>query len=104
MSRRGPEGKIQDNVIKYARDEYNALCKKNEAGPYHLGGFLDFTIYPDKKRRREAETFIIEFKAPGGKLTPKQAHHKKELEGRGHRVYVIDNAVAGRAIIDKECD
>lgn len=101
--RRGPEGKIQDSVISYARDTYNALCRKNEAGPYHVGGFLDYTIYPDKKRRREAETFVIEFKAPGESLTPKQAYHKKELEKRGHRVYMVDSVTRGRMIIDREC-
>jgi hypothetical protein len=100
---RGPEGKIQDAVIRYAREVHNALCIKNEAGRYFVGGFLDYTIYPDKMRKRSAQVFVIEFKAPGGELTPKQAHHRKQLENRGHKVFVVDSVAKGRMIIEAEC-
>lgn len=103
MSRRGPEGKVQDGVIRYAREKHNALCVKNEAGFYNLGGFLDYTIYPDLERKKKARVFVIEFKAPGGVLTPKQHHCKGQLEERGHPVYVIDNIARGRMIVDQEC-
>lgn len=100
---RGPEGKVQDAVIRYARTKYNALCVKNEAGRYFTGGFLDYTIYPDKRLKKTARVFVIEFKAPGGALTPKQVHNVMELRNRGHPAYRVDNVGAGRAIVDAEC-
>lgn len=101
--RRGPEGRVQDSVIAYARAEHNALCKKNEKGLYGSAGFLDFTIYPDRRRKATARVFVIEFKAPGEKLTPLQAYVAKELETRGHKVYKVDSIALGKKIIDNEC-
>lgn len=103
MGRRGPEAKIQDAVIKYAREKHNALCVKNEAGTYHVGGFLDYTIYPDRTRKKTAQVFVIEFKAPGGELTPKQEHSFRQLEDRLHPVYKIDSVARGKMVIDQEC-
>lgn len=102
---RGPEGKIQDNVIRYAREKHDALCVKNEAGRYFVGGFLDYTIYPNITRSppKDQKVFVVEFKAPGGAMTPRQEHHKKELERRGHKVYVVDSIARGRMIVDQEC-
>ncbi len=96
--RRGPEGKIQDAVIEYAREKWNAYCKKNEKGKYGSAGFLDFSIYPVNRPH-----FVLEFKAPRKPLTPLQAHVKQELESRGHEVHVIDDVVEGRSIIDSKC-
>lgn len=90
-------------MIRYAREKHNALCVKNEAGHFFVGGFLDYTIYPDRSRKKSAAVFVIEFKAPGGVLTPRQVHSKKSLEERGHRVYVVDSAARGRMIVDSEC-
>lgn len=101
--RRGPEAKIQDAVIAYARITYNALCKKNEKGLYGSAGFLDFTIYPDRRRKATARVFVIEFKAPGEKLTPLQAYVKGELVQRLHKVYLVDSIPQGKKIIDEEC-
>lgn len=103
MSRRGPEAKIQDAVIKYAREKHNALCVKNEAGVYHVGGFLDYTVYPDKTRKKDARVFVIEFKAPGGDLTPKQEYNVTQLKQRGHHVYKIDSIELGKVVINSEC-
>jgi hypothetical protein len=103
MAHRGPEAKIQDAVIKYAREKHNALCVKNEAGVYHVGGFLDYTIYPDKSRRKTAQVFVVEFKAPGGELTPKQEYNVTQLKQRGHRAYKIDSVARGKLVIDQEC-
>jgi|SRR5882724_11814654 len=103
MGRRGPEGSVQDGVIRYAREKHNALCVKNEAGRYFIGGFLDYTIYPDKKRKKTARVFVIEFKAPGGDMTPKQKYHQDQLEQRGHPAYLVDNVARGRMIVDQEC-
>jgi len=95
---RGPEGKIQDAVVKYARGK-GLLCKKNEVGRFNVSsGWPDFTIYGP-----EELCFFIEFKRPGGKLTELQAHVKLTLEQRGFEVYVIDNVNDGRSVIDKEC-
>lgn len=104
MGKRGPEGKIQDEVIKYAREEYGALCKKKEVGRYFVqSGWPDYAIYPDKRRRVEAEAFFIEFKAPGEVFSPLQAERAKELRAHGYMVYVVDNVAKGKIIIDKEC-
>lgn len=100
---RGPEGKIQDKVIRYAREQHNALCVKNEAGMYHVGGFLDYTIYPDKRRKKNAAVFVIEFKAPGKGPTPKQEYNIRQLHDRGHRTYVVSDAEVGKKVVDKEC-
>jgi hypothetical protein len=102
--RRGPEGKIQDAVIAYARETHNALCKKNETGRNFVSsGWPDYTIYPDKHRRPKAEVFTLEFKAPGEDYTPLQAHVRDELVARGHRVYKVDNVAQGKKIVDNEC-
>lgn len=98
MARRGPEGKIQDAVIKYAREKYDALCKKNEKGMYGSVGFLDFSVYPYNRRN-----FTIEFKAPGEGLTPVQQNVWDGLTKRGHVCYKIDSIAYGKLIIDKEC-
>lgn len=104
MARRGPEGKIQDAVIKYARDEHNAYCKKNEKGMYGSAGFLDFSVYPDQRRRKKkVKHFVIEFKKPGEDYTPLQARIAKELQDRGHTVYKIDSITYGKLVIDQEC-
>lgn len=96
---RGPEGKTQDAVIKYAREKYNALCKKNEVGRYFVGsGFPDYTIFPDGK-----PAFMMEFKKPGGKLTPLQEEMRKQIEARGYKYYLVDDKEQGKKIIDKEC-
>ena len=101
MSRRGPEGKIQDAVIKYARERYEALCKKNEVGRFFVGsGFPDYTIYASGGR-----VCLIEFKKPGAgsRLTDLQTHIKERLENLGHRYYKVDSINYGKIVIDQEC-
>lgn len=96
---RGPEGKIQDAVIRYARFEKDVLCRKNETGAYHVSsGWLDYAIYPGRGR-----VFFIEFKAPGGKLTPLQQHMWNDLVSRGYHCYLVDDILKGKLIIDREC-
>lgn len=103
---RGPEAKIQDAVIKYAREK-GALCKKNEVGRYFVGsGFPDYTIFPDrdwKKGARAPVPFVVEFKKPGGKLTPLQEEVRRQIEARGYKYYLVDDKEQGKKIIDKEC-
>lgn len=103
---RGPEGKIQDDVIKYAREKHGCLVKKNEVGRYFIqSGWPDAVFFPQRQigGERGHVPFFIEFKRPGGKLTPLQEHVKDELGARGYNVYVVDGKVQGKRIIDKEC-
>lgn len=103
MARRGHEGKIQDAVIKYAREEYGALCKKNEVGRFFVGsGWPDYVIFPRLKTRRH-RPFMCEFKAPGGVLTPLQEEMKRQIEGLGYNYYKINSIVYGKIVIDQEC-
>jgi len=95
---RGPEGKIQDAVVRYAREKYNALCKKFEVGRYFIS-----SGWPDWLMLRDRRAWFIEFKRPGGVLTALQAQVRKEIEEQGFRYYVVDDIVQGKRIIDKEC-
>ncbi len=92
---RGPEGKIQDKVLKYAKSR-GVLYKKNEVGRYFVSsGWPDVIFFPGKSK-----CFFMEFKAPNKDLTPLQAHKKKELEEAEYSHYVVDNVEAGKRIID----
>tara|TARA_Y100000310_G_scaffold325691_1_gene389523 strand:+ start:1507 stop:1821 length:315 start_codon:yes stop_codon:yes gene_type:complete len=44
---------------------------------------------------------FIEFKRPGGKLTPLQTKKIEKLRSRGVDVYVIDNVKDGNALLDQ---
>lgn len=93
----GPERKIQVKVIDYARKRYGALCKKSETGKFGSTGWPDYLILG-----HEGVYFFIEFKAPGGKLTPLQQSVMKEIERRGHQYYIVDDADEGKRMIDEE--
>lgn len=101
---RGPEGKIQDAVIKYARTKYDALCKKNEVGRFMVSsGWPDYMLAVGGGCRcGNSRMIFIEFKAPGGKLTDLQEHVKKQLQDRGFQYYVISDVAEGKKIIDRE--
>lgn len=101
---RGSEGKIQDAVIKYARQKYDALCKKNEVGRFMVSsGWPDYTIFAgDGCRCGNARVFFIEFKRPGGKLTELQAHCIDQLEEKGFVTYIVDSVEEGKKIFDRE--
>ena len=98
MSRRGPEGKIQDAVVKYARTEYGALVKKQEAGSYHISaGWPDVMVLG-----AGGKIFFIEFKAPGNALTPIQAHVARAITKLGHTTRVVRSVEEGCALVDQE--
>lgn len=105
MARRGPEGKIQDAVIKYARTKYGALCKKNEVGKFFVGsGWPDYALY--KKLPACGgfpKMFFIEFKAPGAGPTKLQEHVFQEVRECGFKVHVVSSIAAGKMIVDAEC-
>jgi len=91
---RGPEGKIQDAVLRYAKSR-GLLYKKNEVGRFFVSsGWPDVVFYP-----AHGQAFFMEFKRPGGKLTPLQEHMHKTIHGNNYRVYVVFDAQEGRDII-----
>lgn len=110
MSRRGPEGKIQDKVLKYAREK-DILYKKQEVGRFMVSsGWPDALFFPDRSGKGMMSLqdggytpFFIEFKAPGGRLTDLQQNVKKKLEARDYAVYVVDDADEGIKILEREC-
>lgn len=100
---RGPEGKIQDAVLRYAKSK-GLLCKKNEVGRYFVSsGWPDVCFFPDARIPFKGVPFFMEFKAPGKDLTPLQRHQKSELEARGYKVHVVSSKVRGKQIVDEEC-
>lgn len=108
---RGPEAKIQDAVIKYARSK-GLLCKKNEVGRYMVAsGWPDYMVFGvstirDVYHGREVlalpKVVFMEFKRPGGKLTPLQQDVYDKLRAKGFTYYMVDDAAEGKALIDKE--
>jgi len=44
--------------------------------------------------------FMIEFKKPGGRLSPAQIREIEALQRRGHLVFLVDNFEFGKGIID----
>lgn len=93
---RGPEGKIQDAVLRYAKAEYNAVYKKNEVGRYFVAsGWPDVAFYPGQGR-----VFFVEFKAPGKEPTPLQQNKIDTLRALGYSVYVVDDVAEGKKVID----
>lgn len=98
MARRGPEAKIQDAVIKYARSK-GLLCKKNEVGRYFVSsGWPDVVFFA-----KGGLTFFHEYKRMGGKLTPLQEYQCKELRQLDFAVETIDSVEKGKASIDEHC-
>lgn len=53
---------------------------------------------PDRMYLRNGEMFMIEFKAPGKKLTELQKVRRKEIQMAGFKVYVIDDVLAGELL------
>lgn len=96
---RGPEAKlVQDPLTKYLRAN-QIIHKKKDTGPWSTSaGWPDLEIYPDG-----GKMFFIECKAPGKHAEPLQIYIHDQLRAAGYPVYVVDNAHAGRGIINKHC-
>ena len=92
----GPEAKIQKSVIDYARKRHGALCKKMEAGRFGSTGWPDYMIL------NHHHVFFIEFKRPGGALTPLQVHMREAICKLGFKVYLVDDVAEGKEIVDGE--
>lgn len=89
------EKDIETAVCKYATEHHDMLARKFTS-PNHRS-------VPDRLFLGHGDHhFFIEFKKPGGKLTPGQEKEIKRLIKRGHRAYVIDDIGAGKKLIDYE--
>lgn len=95
----GPEAKIQKAVVQYAKSTSRGkiLPVKAQAGRFGTGGYPDYTFYVIG-----GHAFFMEFKALGGKCTPRQLAQHDKLKALGFPVYVIDNARSGFEVIDAE--
>ena len=82
---------VQNPVVRYAKAR-GWLCWKMQIEGRN--GCPDYFCF------RAGQVVIIEFKRPGGPLRAQQVLRIKDLEDHGHRVHVIDNADAGRALFD----
>jgi len=45
--------------------------------------------------------FIVEFKRPGGRVSPMQRHRIQALAALGHRVYLLSSVASFRATLDE---
>lgn len=45
-------------------------------------------------------TVFIEFKRPGGKLTPGQERERDRIRGQGHLWFLVDDINEGKTVID----
>lgn len=97
----GPESKIQDAVVRWARETYKGklIARKFQAGTYGTNGWPDYEfLLPG------AVVCHVEFKRPGGECTALQLARHAELRALGHRVYVVTDALAGKQIIRNEME
>lgn len=105
MGRRGPEAKIQDKVIKWAKETYRKQieCKKNQAGRYGSNGWSDYEIFRAEHEllsgTRPAAVLFLEFKAPGAEATELQAMRLKRLREMGFATGLADSVELGQEII-----
>jgi hypothetical protein len=82
---------VQNPVVKHARATGWLAWKLKIEGQ---NGCPDFWFFKD------GILVIIEFKAHGKPRKRQQELRAAELEKRGFKVYVIDNADKGRALLD----
>jgi hypothetical protein len=87
-----PEGKIQSNVVEYARGLGVLVVRINQDA--HRG-------WPDRMFLKNGGIVFIEFKAPGEKPTLIQDLIHEQLRDQGFAVVVVDNISEGRIIIDE---
>lgn len=82
---------VQNPVVDYARARGWLAWKMKIEG---RNGCPDYWFFKD------GIFIIVEFKAPGKPRKPQQVRRARELEAQGFTVHVIDNADAGRALLD----
>lgn len=93
---RGPEGKIQDGAIQYARSKPGGFACKLES---NYGGIPD-TLFSFPA----SGPFLIEFKSPTGRANPRQKIVQAELIAAGTRVYQVRGSGSARELIDDMAD
>ena len=76
----GPEKKIETKFMRWVTSLGSKCLKMNPRG--HKGQPDRMVVAPD------GIILFIEFKVPGGDLTPLQAQFHKEMEALGHEVKV----------------
>ena len=86
------EKQIEKSVCEYAKSR--GLLHYKFTSPAHLGVPDRLFILPSGK------IFFIEFKAPGKKPTPSQVREIGRLENYGCHVWVCDDVLKGKGIID----
>lgn len=82
---------VQKPVVTYAQSQGWLAWKMKIEG---RNGAPDYWFFKD------GEIVIVEFKAPGKPRKPQQVNRARDLEEKGFKVHVIDNADAGRALFD----
>lgn len=88
------ERQVEDPVVAYAKGLGFKVRKMNGQG---------FNHWPDRLfLGPDGRTFWVEFKRPGGMLSPGQEAMIGDLLAMGHRVYVCSDPGKGKAIIDAE--
>lgn len=88
------ERHVENPVCAYAKDRgWWALKLK----------ILSIRGFPDRMfLGAGARIFFVEFKAPGEKLRANQVSITRKLGELGFRVYVCDDAVVGKEIVERE--
>lgn len=93
---RGPEGKIQDGAMEYARSKPGGFACKVES---NYGGVPDTLLsFP------ASGPFMIEFKSPVGRASGRQKEVHAELRTAGVRVYLVRGSGSARKLIDDMAD
>lgn len=82
---------VQDPVVRHARSTGWLAWKLRIEG---RNGAPDYWFFKD------GCLVIMEFKAPNGELSAQQVLRIKDLHEHGFEVHVLDNADAGRALLD----
>ena len=90
------EASIQKSVITYARKKGCICIKLGGAGRFGSSGWPDYLIL------RDGLAIFIEFKKPGGRVTPLQAKKIEELCEAGFTATMCDEVESGKRIIDLE--
>lgn len=88
------EKDIEQPVCRYARNRHKMLAEKFTSPAKRSVPDQLFT-------NRFGFMFLIEFKAPGKKPTPKQLKDHQKRRDRGVKVFVVDNIEEGKVIIDQ---
>lgn len=89
----GPERKIQEAVVKYAKAR-GVLCMKMQASRFGSVGWPDYFFF------YKGQCLPVEFKAPKAKATPIQVAKHEELKARGFCVILCSDTAFGIECLD----